>query len=272
MDPWVVAAFLITIALEIAIPLLLGFFIAKKLKVSWKLFVLGLVFFIAVQVIHTPLVLITQAPLALALRGLTTNPALVLAALAIYLGLMAGLFEEIGRYLVFRYYFTREGIRHSRENALMFGAGWGGVESMIIGVLLSFTLVSYLYASIALSSPGVATNTAEAQQLALLLQITPADVLFGLAERIMTLTLQIAFTLMVMYSVMRGTLLFLGLAVAWHAAVDAAAVYASQTIGIPATEGLLFLFFLAGLAFIYWVWPRMLSGSGNAPPAGPASG
>jgi uncharacterized membrane protein YhfC len=266
MDPWVVAAFLITIALEIAVPLLLGFFIAKKLKVSWKLFLLGLVFFIAVQVIHTPLVLVTQAPLALALRGLTTNPALILAALAIYLGLMAGLFEEIGRYLVFRYYFTRKGIRYSRENALMFGAGWGGVESMIIGVLLSFTLVSYLYAAIALSSPGVATTTAEAQQLALLLQITPLDVLFGLAERIMTLTLQIAFTLMVMYSVMRGTLLFLGLAVAWHTAVDAVAVYASQTIGIPATEGLLFLFFLAGLAFIYWVWPRMLSGSGDETP------
>ena len=272
MDPWVVAAFLITIALEIAIPLFLGFFIAKKLKVSWKLFLLGLVFFIAVQVIHTPLVLLTQGPLTAALRDLTSDPMLMLAVLALYLGILAGLFEEIGRYLVFRHYFTRKGIRHSRENALMFGAGWGGVESIIVGILLSLTLVSYLYAAIALSSPGVVTSTTESQQFALLLQITPADVLFGLAERIMTLTLQIAFTLMVMYSVMRRTLLFLGLAVAWHAAVDAAAVYASQTIGIPATEGIIFLFFLAGIGFIYWVWPRMLSGSGNEPPAGASPG
>jgi len=265
MDSLVIAAFLITIALEFAIPLLLGFFIAKRLKVSWKLFLLGLTFFLLVQVIHTPLVLVTQGPLTLALHDLTSDPALILAVLALYLGLLAGLFEETGRYLVFRYYFTRKGIRHSRENALMFGAGWGGVESMIVGILLSFSFISYLYAAIALSSPETVTNTTLAQQLALLLQITPVDVLFGLAERIMTLTLQIAFTMMVMYSVMRGTLLFLGLAIAWHAAVDASAVYAYQTIGIPATEGLIFLFFLAGLAFIFWVWPRMLSGPAHEP-------
>ena len=263
MDLWVIAAFLITIALEIAIPLLLGFFIAKRLKVSWRLFLLGLTFFLLVQVVHTPLVLVTQGPLTLALQGLTSDPVLILSVLALYLGLLAGLFEETGRYLVFRYYFTRKGIRHSRENALMFGTGWGGVESMIVGILLSFSLISYIYAAIALSSPETITDTTVAQQMALLLQITPADVLFGLAERIMTLTLQIAFTMMVMYSVMRGTLLFLGLAIAWHAAVDASAVYASQTIGIPATEGLIFLFFLAGVAFIFWVWPRMLSGTGK---------
>jgi uncharacterized membrane protein YhfC len=272
MDPWVIAAFLITIALEFAIPLLLGFFIAKRLKVSWRLFLLGLGFFVIVQIIHTPLVLVTQKPLILALQGLIGNPALLLAAVALYLGIMAGLFEEIGRYLVFRYYFTRKGIRHSRENTLMFGAGWGGVESMIVGILLSFTVISYLYAAIALSSPGAVINNTETQQLALLLQITPQDVLYGLTERIMTITLQIAFTMMVMYSVMRETLLFLGLAIAWHAAVDFSAVYISQSIGIPASEGALFLFFLTGLAFIFWVWPRMMSGGGYetsaADPAG----
>jgi uncharacterized membrane protein YhfC len=265
MDPWVIAAFLITIALEIAIPLILGFFIAKRLKVSWRLFLLGLTFFILVQVVHTPLVLVTQGPLTVALQGMTTDPLLILSVLALYLGLLAGLFEETGRYLVFRYYFTRKGIRHSRENALMFGTGWGGVESMIVGILVSFSLISYIYAAIALSSPETVTTTTVAQQMALLLQVTPADVLFGLAERIMTITLQIVFTMMVMYSVMRGTLFFLVLAIAWHAAVDASAVYASQTIGIPATEGLIFLFFLAGLAFIFWVWPRMLSGTAHDP-------
>ena len=263
MDPWVITAFLLTIALEFAIPLILGFFIAKKLKVSWTLFLLGLTFFLLVQVIHTPLVLVTQGPLTLALQGMTSDPVLILAVLALYLGILAGIFEETGRYLVFRYYFTRKKIRHSRENALMFGAGWGGVESMIVGILLSFSFISYLYAAIALSSPETVTDTTLAQQLALLLGITPTDVFFGLAERIMTLTLQIAFTMMVMYSIMRGTLLFLALAIAWHAAVDAAAVYASRTIGIPATEGLIFVFFLAGLAFIFWVWPRMLSGTGK---------
>jgi uncharacterized membrane protein YhfC len=265
MDPWVVAAFLITITLEIAIPLLLGFFIAKRLKVSWTLFILGLAFFIIVQVIHTPLVLLTQGPLALALQGITSDPTRILAVLALYLGLLAGLFEEIGRYLVFRYYFTRKGIPRTRENTVMFGAGWGGVESMIVGFLLSFTLVSYLYAGIAFSAPGAVTNGTEAEQLSLLLQITPSDVLFGLAERIMTLTLQIAFTMMVMYSLMPRTILYLALAIAWHTAVDASAVYASQTVGIPATEGLIFLFFLAGIAFIFWVWPRMTKGGSVSP-------
>ncbi|MBP1929595.1 putative membrane protein YhfC [Methanolinea mesophila] len=265
MDPLVVAAFLLTISLEIAIPLLLGFFIARRLKVSWRLFLLGLAFFLIVQVVHTPLVLLTQGPLTRALQGFTSDPLVLLGVLALYLGIMAGLFEEIGRYLVFRYYFAREGTRNTRENALMFGAGWGGVESIIVGFLLSLTLVSYLYAATALSAPGAVTNTAETQ-FALLLQITPVDVLFGLAERLMTITLQIAFTLMVMYSVMRRTFAYLLLAIAWHAAVDAIAVYASQTIGIPATEGLIFLFFLAGLAFIFRIWPRMISEKPGEPP------
>ncbi|NLM28855.1 MAG: YhfC family intramembrane metalloprotease, partial [Methanomicrobiales archaeon] len=105
MDPLVVAAFAVAILLEIAIPLALGYWIVRKFGVPWRIFGLGALFFIAVQVIHAPLTIVTQGPLYVAALPFGTTAAVAL--LALYLGLLAGLFEEVGRYLVYRYYFRR---------------------------------------------------------------------------------------------------------------------------------------------------------------------
>ena len=48
---------------------------------------------------------------------------------ALYGGLAAGLFEETGRYLTMR--FLMKG-KWTRENALMYGAGHGGLEAVLI--------------------------------------------------------------------------------------------------------------------------------------------
>ena len=255
MDPLVVATFAVVALLEIVVPLALGYWIVKRFGASWKVFALGALFFIVVQIIHTPLVLVTQNPLYLALlpSGATT----ALAGLAVYLGLMAGLFEEVGRYLVYRYLFRRQEIPLTRENGLLFGTGWGGVESMIVAFLVLTSMLSY----IALTGEGsmlfIPDDPTVQAQVDALQALTPLDILPGLAERMMTITLHIAWSLMVLAAVVYGKKALLALAILWHAAVDAAAVYLAQTQGILVTEAVVFVFAVIGLVYIFWEWRRM---------------
>ena len=87
--------------------------------------------------------------------------------------------------------------------------------------------------------------------------LTPLDILPGLAERMMTITLHIAWSLLVLAAVVYGRKALLALAVLWHAGVDAAAVYLVQLHGVLVTEGVIFLFAVLALAYILWEWRRM---------------
>ncbi|WP_292731998.1 YhfC family intramembrane metalloprotease [Methanoculleus sp.] len=255
MDPLVVATFAVVALFEIVVPLALGYWIVKRFGLSWRVFLLGALFFIIVQVVHTPLVLVTQTPLYLALLPFGTTTAL--AALAVYLGLMAGLFEEVGRYLVYRYLFRRQEIPLTRENGLLFGTGWGGVESMIVALLVLTSMLSY----IAITSDGsmlfLPDDPAVQAEIEALRALTPLDILPGLAERMMTIVLHIAWSLMVLASVVYGRKALLALAVIWHAAVDAIAVYLAPTQGILVTEAAVFVFAVIGVAYILREWRRM---------------
>jgi len=251
MDPLVVATFTVVALLEIIVPLALGYWIVHKLGVPWRVFGLGALFFIVVQVVHTPLVLVTQAPVYLALLPMGTTAAV--AVLAVYLGLLAGLFEEVGRYLIYRYYFRRQKIPLTRENGLQFGAGWGGVESIIVALLVLSSMVTYIL----LTGDGGGAPLPGDPAVEALRSLTPLDILPGLAERMMTITLHIAWSLLVLAAVVYSKKMLLLLAVLWHAAVDAAAVFLAGTQGILVTEAVVFVFAVIGLWYILWEWRRM---------------
>ena len=255
MDPLVVATFAIVALLEIIVPLALGYWFIRKFGLSWRVFGLGAIFFIVVQIFHAPLVLATQNPLYLALLPSGTTAAL--AGLALYLGLMAGLFEEIGRYLVYRYIFSRQNIPLTRENGLLFGTGWGGVESMIVALVVLAGMLTYIVLT---GDPGaipLPDDPATQAEIEAVQALTPLDILPGLAERMMMITLHIAWSLMVLAAVIYGKKALLALAILWHTAVDAAAVYLLPMQGLLVTEGSVFLFAVLALAYIFWEWRRM---------------
>jgi len=255
MDLLVVATFAVVALLEIIVPLALGYWFVKRFGLSWRVFLLGALFFILVQGVHAPLVLATQNPLYLALLPSGTTAAL--AGLAVYLGLMAGLFEEVGRYLVYRYIFRRQGIALSRENGLLFGTGWGGVESMIVALIVLSGMVSYIVLTGDGGAIPLPDDPAVQAEIEAVRALTPLDILPGLAERMMTITLHIAWSLMVLAALVYGQKALLALAILWHAAVDAAAVYLVQTQGIWVTEAMVFVFAVIGLVYIFWEWRRM---------------
>ncbi len=255
MDPLVVATFAVVALFEIAVPLALGYWIVKKFGVPWRIFGLGALFFIIVQVVHVPLVLMTQAPLYLAVLPFGTTVAV--AVIAVYLGLLAGLFEEIGRYLVYRYYFLRREIALTRENGLQFGAGWGGVESIFVALLVITSMVSYIVITSNGSMLPLPDDPAIQGQIEAVRALTPLDILPGLAERMMVIPLHIAWSLMVLAAIVYNKKALLALAVIWHATVDVAAVYLVQMYGLFVTEAAIFVFAVIGVAYIFWEWRRM---------------
>jgi uncharacterized membrane protein YhfC len=137
--------------------------------------------------------------------------------------------------------------------ALQFGAGHGGVEAMILGVLVALTLVNmialrYLPATALMLSPE---QSWQAEAAAAAFWATPwyMSVLAGL-ERVFTIPGHVLFTVLVMRTVTRGQPVWLLLAILAHAALDAVAVWSVRSLGAIATEGIVAAFAVAALVLI----------------------
>ena len=72
---------------------------------------------------------------------------------ALYLGIVAALFEETGRYLAFRYFLPKYG--EHRETAVTYGIGHGGVECML---MYGFTNLQYYAAATVINTVPDATT------------------------------------------------------------------------------------------------------------------
>ena len=118
--------------LMIVMPLGLAVYLVRRLKVEWKLFGLGAVIFVGSQVLHIPFNIWVLNPF-LENAGLDfTQQGRPLVILAILYGLSAGLFEEIARYLGFRFWLKED---RTWKDSLMYGAGHGGIEAILLGIL-----------------------------------------------------------------------------------------------------------------------------------------
>jgi uncharacterized membrane protein YhfC len=254
----VMLTFIVVIALEIVVPLTLGYLIVKRFGLRWMIFLYGALFFILAQIIHIPLLYLIQPGYTRWLISNTSDPALVLAGLAIFLGLMAGVIEELIRYLAFSRFFPKKSLALTRERTLLFGAGWGGIESIFVALALLTTFISYIIiTSGSLESLLMSANITDPVQLAaldVLKNLTPGDIVPGLVERIMTLIIQIAFTFIVFLAVLKEHWIFLLAAIAWHAALDAIVVFTAPAYGIWPTEAFIAGNAVLGLAIINWVW------------------
>jgi uncharacterized membrane protein YhfC len=277
MDVLVVATFLIVATLEILVPLVAGYLIIRRYSLSWKIFGLGAISFVIVQVVHAPLVLLIQQPLLESLQALFPTGDVALALFALTLGFLAGIFEEPARYAVVRWIFPRLGFLQKRDRGLLFGIGWGGIESIFIALVLLLTMVSYLSAApltdqqIQAINASVGGTLTELQiqainaQMEALINLTPADILPGLAERMMTIIHQVAWTLMVLAAVVFSRYLFLIVAIVWHTLLDAGAVFLAQTSGILPAETMIFVSTLIAVGYIVWQWRRFGETEGRVP-------
>lgn len=167
---------------------------------------------------------------------------------------MAGIFEETGRLAAMKLLKKR----HNRpETALMYGAGHGGIEVLLV---MGFSMLQNLVLAVTVNAGQVQTLLAplaadEAAALesgiAALAQYSPAMFLLSPLERILAVTLHMTLSILVWQAAVKpGKLWLYFAAIGAHAFADASAV-ALQLLGTPllAIEGWMALI---DVAMVFW--------------------
>ena len=236
--------------LMIAMPIALGIYLARRTGQRWKLFLVGAVLFVASQVLHIPFNLVVLNPILEQLGFGEGGFSAGLVVGALLLGLSAGLFEEITRWLGLRYWIKEA---RSWNSSLMYGAGWGGIEAILLGLIVLWALVQAL-----LYQQGLLQGLIPSEQLELVdaqfaaYWDTPLFLnLLGAVERSFALMLHLSLSVMVMRAFTHNNRLWLVAAIAWHAFVDAVAVVAVTQISAVATEGIVAIMGVISLAIIF---------------------
>jgi uncharacterized membrane protein YhfC len=211
--------------LMILMPIGLGIAIARRYRIRWGLFAAGAVTFAASQAGHVPLNAALGSLAAPALASVA-SPAWQAAANATLLALGAATCEEAARWIVLRTW-----IRDARgwQQGLMFGAGHGGIEAVALGSLAALGLVNML--AVRGVDPATLPLSAEervlaARQIAEYWSLSPARAMTGALERGTALCLHASAALLVLQAFVRRNPAWLAVAIAWHATVDGAALFA----------------------------------------------
>ncbi|MBI1855754.1 MAG: YhfC family intramembrane metalloprotease, partial [Chloroflexi bacterium] len=225
-------------------------------KLSWKLFLAGALTFIASQVLHIPFL---QLLTAMFKNGTLPSPPEAWKTIfnAILLGLLAGIFEQTARYILFKFFLKKA--RAWKEGVLV-GAGHGGVEAMILGALGVFTIINMVILRNAdLSAMGIPAGQLElTKQQVTAFWASPAYTgLLGFVERVFAISLQISLSVMVLYSITNNKPLWFWIALFWHALVDGVTVFlAVQGMGALILEGIVGIFAIISLWIIFALQPK----------------
>jgi uncharacterized membrane protein YhfC len=249
------ATYLVSLILMIGLPIALAVFVTRRFKVSWWVVLAGVITFVASQALKIPA---SYGLNALFQNGTIPTPptAWIPFLNAIIAGLMAGFFEETARYIGFR--ILKKKAKPIRS-AVGLGIGHGGMESVLLAVLgTGITLGTVLfYNAGAQIAKGISTDQVS-YTLAQIAQFWSAPWHFGLlpgVERVIALSSQILLSILVWKAVVNRQVLWFLLAILYHTALDAIAVYLSNlNWGYWAVEGVLAIFLIANIYLIYHFW------------------
>lgn len=235
--------------LMVASGLLVGALLAGRRADAWRFYFVGAVTFVLSQVFHIPFNAWVLSSVLAAAAG--SGAALLLTA--VLLGLSAGFFEELARYAAMR--FVVRDVRDWRSG-LMLGAGHGGVEAVLLGLLSLYTVMQLTAlwgegAPMVLSSVPVEQVARVQEQVTAFWALPWYAVLLGPLERLFAICFHLSASLMVVQVFRRRNLAWLAAAVLWHALLDAVAVYASSVWGIYWAEALLGVMAIMSLGVIF---------------------
>jgi len=172
--------------------------------------------------------------------------------LGIFGGFMAGFFEETGRYIAMKTVLRKK--RANDYNGLMYGAGHGGIEAVI---LLSVTMVINVVFSLQMNAgrPSPFGGVDAAQQLI----NTPFwMMLVGAVERIAAVAIHVSLSVLVWFAAKDGKKFMLyPLAILLHLLVDAVAVILSRLgVNVWLIEGAVYVMAIAFIFLAVSVWKK----------------
>lgn len=243
-----VAGAVAQVCISLFVPIGLVWYGRKKGWLSWKALGIGaLIFLVFSQVLEKALHIAVLEPGRPALKG-TDNVWLFV----LYAALAAGVFEEIGRYVGFRWLLKQ---KRAYGDGLSFGLGHGGTEAILLGVfgavntmvLMSLIQTGAFDKTIAPSLPAGQAELIKEQVLH-----TPfALYVAGGLERLLALAVHVALSLLVLLGVRERQFRYVVYAIFIHAAMDVLpALYQAKVItNVWAVEAVLLVWALAAVLF-----------------------
>ena len=147
------------------------------------------------------------------------------AAYVLYGTLMAGVFEECGRYIVLKYIMKKN---RTRENSVMYGIGHGGIEilAVLLPSMITYLLIAVLFSSgkaeVALSTLKITEETAAAAlpSVRAAASFNFALMAMNVVERVFAMLLHVGLTVIVFHGVVNSKVVFLPLAILLHMLMD----------------------------------------------------
>ena len=236
--------------LMIAMPVSLAIILTRNLKLHWRLFTIGAVTFVLSQVGHIPFNALIN-PVFNRIEFISLHPTIQLSLQAGFLGLSAGIFEEFSRYAMYRWWAKDA---RSWGMGLLAGAGHGGIEAIILGVLVLYGFLQITILSSVDVAQVVLAEKVETvrSQVAAALSMPVYMTLLGAVERLFAILLHLACSLLVLQVFTRRKFGWVWLAVLWHALTDGVAVYALGAGFSPLViEGVVGLFAIVSVVIIF---------------------
>ena len=237
-------AHLINALLMIAMPLGLAVYLTRAWKLGWRLWFIGAATFVLSQVVHIPFLqistfLLNRPPLVNVFLNMSRTGLIVFNG--VFVGLAAGLFEELFRYAMFRWWAKDA---RSWRTGILAGAGHGGAEAVIFGALALFSFIQLVAQRNGDLSAGA--QAAAYWSASWVIAFLPAY------ERLSTIIIQISLALLVLQTFTRRQWFWVWLAVLYHALIDFITVPASAgMISIYVAEAIIGGFALLSLVIIF---------------------
>ncbi|MFD3158592.1 YhfC family intramembrane metalloprotease [Haloimpatiens sp. FM7330] len=238
---------IIAIFISFGMPILLGIYFCKKYKATVKSIVVGAVVFLIFQIF-------TRMPLLSYLQNVEWYKSIVNKpmVIALFLGVTAGLFEEIGRFIGFKFFLKD---RLNWKNGVACGVGHGGIEAI---VLVGIANINNLIYSLMINNGTFDEITGSKISHVLSMQIKNQLIyspnyyfLVGGIERIFAISIHIALSLIVLYAVKNRKSIYLFVAILLHAVLDTPVAYmVMKGISIVFIEAYTLIFAIAALVFI----------------------
>jgi len=242
-------------ALMIAFGLALGIWLARRRKMPWGLFGIGAATFVVSQIGHIPFNALALSRVLDRLGWIDMASTGSLIGASALLGLSAGVFEEGARYLMYRFWAKKA---RTWEEALMIGAGHGGIEAILLGLLTAYALLQAL----ALRGVDLATVVPAEQLEIARLQLDAYwaapwfAALLSAVERAFAICLHLSLSVLVLQCFIRRGWYWLPLAIGWHALVDGVALVAVQRVGPYWTEALVGVMAVISLGILFALRPK----------------
>jgi len=244
----VVFANLLAVLITVVGPFVLAIILILKYRPAWWLVFVGVGTFIASQAIHIPVLEIIYPAYQQGKIIPLTNAYYYLGD-SLLLGMLAGLCEEGCRWVGYRLVKEKE---RSWGAALTLGAGHGGTECLIVGIIILISVVKY----IAANGGWQVINPSLTQpfQISSLMGTPWYDYLLGAVERIFAVTTQLTLSVLVWQSVVKGSFRWWLAAFAWHTIVDGTAVLLQYGgVGAWTIEGVIGIFAVLGVVVMILV-------------------